>query len=100
MGVVFVETDLDGVQGEALEEPVVHGFHDRLALGAPTHVRLVGDDHELEPSGFEFLTGFRHAREEFEILQTRGGIRFAVTVDRPVEHAVSIQKNGALQGWV
>ena len=92
-----VITDLDRIErrnrGAKLR---MHRFHGGPALSSATNIRLIADDDEGKPSGFQLSTSLGCSGIQFELLNGRRRKRKAVAHHRVVENSVAIEKNRGL----
>jgi len=58
------------------------------------HVRLVGHHHKQKTGLLQLCTGGGNLGKNFKFVQVPGGIRFAVTLQRAVDNAIAVEKNG------
>src|ERR1017187_1223744 len=92
-----VITHLDIVNGEPFAQSPVH-FLDRLALGQPrAHVRLIRDDDQNESRCAQAFRHVRHAGQKLKLLHPCRRHGLAVAQQGPAQHAVAVQKDGAMQ---
>ena len=87
-------TNFNAVNGQLPAHSGMNCFHDFLFQRAAAHVRLVGHHHEQKACLLESGTGGRNLGENFKFHQTCWRIRLALTLQRPVDDAVAVEKNG------
>jgi hypothetical protein len=90
-------TNFHVVNGQLSAHFGVNGFDDFFFERATPHIRLVGHHNEQKASLFEFRTRGGDIGKNFKFFQVPGGIRFAVTLQRPVDDPIAVEKNGADQ---
>ena len=94
---VVMRTDEDVVEGELRGQTGVNGVEQFPRQRAARDVGLIGDDDQQKAAGLEEGEGFGHAGQNLELLGSTRRIGLAVTLERAVEHAVAVEKHGALQ---
>ena len=89
-----VITDLHPVNRKPLAHFGVNRLDNYFFERPAAHVRLVGCDNEQEAGLLQLCTGSGNLGENFKFVQVPGRIRFAVTLQRMVNDAIAIKKNG------
>ena len=77
-------------------EAGVHRFDNLAALHSTTNIRLISDHHEKKADGLELRAALHDVRIKLELVDLRGRKRTALSNHWPIEHAVPVQKDGAL----
>ncbi len=73
----------------------VDGFDDFPALRAAAHVGLIRGDDEQKPGRFQPCAPGGHVVVELELLHAARRIGQPVPHDRPVDHAIAVEKHRA-----
>ena len=90
--------DKNGIEREFGPKSRVNQFYRRARLRSFCNIGLVSD-HQKEKSGrFKVRESFRHAGKDFERVKRIGRVGFAITYDRAVENAVTVEKDGGAEG--
>jgi len=63
-------------------------------LRTTCYIRLIGHDQQQEAACFQLRQCSRNIRQDFQLLDTAGRIRFAIANHSPIQDAIPVQENG------
>lgn len=95
-GAARVVANLDAIDWQRGAHVRVHFFDDRLRLFAATHVGLIGGYNEEKAGQLQSRARFGNTGENLEFGNRGGCVGLAVTDERAIDHAIAVEKNGAM----
>ena len=88
-----VETDFHPVDGKQFAHPGVHLLDDAPVERTAPDIRLIRRDYQEKAGVAQEGASLFHPREQFELLDTEGGVRPAIADNCPVDDTVAVEKN-------